>query len=494
MYLVVIAVLSIVLTFSASPLAWVAQSGPTLAAVAGATLVPPAVAALVRRRVLGWFEHGPGDPGRGQLALRRGMGLVQFLLAAGHVGVLLGTGWLTLCREATGLWFVVPGVLALAPFVLSVVLSWAALYPADRAVRQLAVELYVYQGRPLRRVWSLGEYLVSNLRHQVLFILVPMLLILAARDLVVHYDAALHEATRLEYAGDVLLGLSAVGVAVIAPEILRHVWVTQRLPDGPLRDRLLLLCRRLRLRCREILVWRSGGMIVNAAVMGVVAPLRYVLITDAMLEQMEDVKVEAVFGHEAGHVKRHHILHFLLFALVSGCLVTIFAVRTRGLEPAEYQVATALLGGLLLVKWGLAFGWISRRFERQADLFAVRTLTLGGLPCTLPCALHRPAGDPGGAAAAAALCSSAALVFGLALHDVAVLNGIPPEARSWRHSSIASRSQFVQRLARDPAAAQRFERGVGWIQAGIAAAAVAGTVWAGLEIELWRLLERFGPL
>ena len=117
-------------------------------------------------------------------------------------------------------------------------------------------------------------------------------------------------------------------------------------------------------------------LIVNAAVMGVVAPLRYVLITDGMLEQLEDTKIEAVFGHEAGHVKRHHILYFLLFVLISGCVVTIFSVRTQHLDSQslQLQLLATLVGVVLLFKWAVLFGWISRRFERQADIFGVRTL------------------------------------------------------------------------------------------------------------------------
>ena len=96
-------------------------------------------------------------------------------------------------------------------------------------------------------------------------------------------------------------------------------------------------------------------MIVNAAVMGIVAPLRYVLITDAMIEQMDDTKIEAVFGHEAGHVKHHHIPCFLLFALTSGCIVTLFSVYTRGMPRSDYQVWVTVLGVLLALTVGGSF-------------------------------------------------------------------------------------------------------------------------------------------
>jgi hypothetical protein len=56
------------------------------------------------------------------------------------------------------------------------------------------------------------------------------------------------------------------------------------------------------------------------------------------------------------------------------------------------------------------------------------------------------------------VCATGAAVFASALERVALLNGIPREERSWRHSSIASRIRFLLSLAADPSRAARFER------------------------------------
>ncbi|MCK4343236.1 MAG: M48 family metalloprotease [Phycisphaerae bacterium] len=493
MYLVVIGILAIVLTLSSPIYRLVAEPGLVIATAAAATLLPAVFGVLVTRRVLRKLDRHPQQPSRGQFVFGRGMTIIQFLLGACHAGVMLCTDWLPLCHQTPviGTWPLVPGLLALVPFLLSIVLLWIVVYPADRAVRQIAVEVYLFRGKPLRPVWPLGQYLLYNLRHQVLFILIPMALILAASDLVTRYEQAIADATGIDFAPDMLVGLAAIAVAVVAPEILRHVWVTQSLPDGPLRDRLQLLCQRLRLRYRDILVWRSGGMIVNAAVMGVIAPLRYVLITDAMLEQMEDTKIEAVFGHEAGHVKHHHIPCFLLFALISGCIVTIFSVHAHGLPRTDYQILLTLLGLVLVFKWGVVFGWVSRRFERQADIHGVRTLTLTGLPCSMPCVLHSSGENPGQTIPGDPLCSTAAHVFGHALYEVALLNGIQPEARSWRHSSIASRSRFLQQLAQQPRRQQRFQRHVLLIQLVLLATAIITSLWAAYELEILSVLGKW---
>jgi STE24 endopeptidase len=492
MYLVVIAILGLVLTLTEPVFRLVEAPGRVLAVAAAATLLPVLVAHLLARHVLHTLDSNPEQPSRGQAAFGRGLVFLHSLLTVCHGGLLMCTNWLSLCTQTPiiGSWPLAPSLLAVMPFLLSVVLVWLALYPADRAVRQIALEVYLFRGKPVRPVWPRAHYLLYNLRHQVLFVLIPMLLILGAHDVVLSYQRPIERITGLVYAPDLLVGLAALLVAVITPEILRYVWITQRLPEGPLRDRLTRLATKLRLRCREILVWRTGGMIVNAAVMGVVAPLRYVLITDGMLEQMDDAKIEAVFGHEAGHVKRHHILYFLLFAFISGCAVTIFSLQTQGLARRDEQLYQWLLTAfiaLLAVKWGVLFGWVSRRFERQADLFGVRTLALSGLPCTQPCALHMARSDP----PADALCATAAHVFADALHDVALLNGIRPEARSWRHSSIAGRSRFVEELALYPERARRFERTVWTVKVVIFFFAAVGGVWAAQDMRIWAALARW---
>ena len=104
------------------------------------------------------------------------------------------------------------------------------------------------------------------------------------------------------------------------------------------------------------------------------------------------------------------------------------------------------IGALFLIAaaWGVAFGWVSRRFERQADVFGARTVTPPPEGCVVPCKVHHEANDA--ASEAKALCATGAHTFAAALRRIAALNGIPEEARSWRHSSIASRMRFLEAL------------------------------------------------
>jgi hypothetical protein len=136
---------------------------------------------------------------------------------------------------------------------------------------------------------------------------------------------------------------------------------------------------------------------------------------------------------------------------------------------------------VLLVKWTLLFGWISRRFERQADVYSVRVLALTGLPCARPCALHHElpgAPESGGDR----LCASAAQLVGDMLHEVGALNGIATDAGSWRHGSLLSRSQALMRLAYDPLATQRFEESIRRTQVAVLIFAGLAAAWATFEM------------
>src|SRR5262249_17869653 len=134
---------------------------------------------------------------------------------------------------------------------------------------------------------------------------------------------------------------------------------------------------------------------INAAVMGIFPGTRFVLLSDALLAGMSDREIEAVFGHEAGHVRHRHIQHFLLFAFVGWIAVAgIMEILARDVYVAGFAGKTPALAvqgvGVVatVVIWGVGFGWVSRRFERQADLFGARCVTADHEGCAIPCSVH----------------------------------------------------------------------------------------------------------
>src|SRR5262249_41974362 len=151
------------------------------------------------------------------------------------------------------------------------------------------------------------------IRHQLLLSVLPLVLIAAwshgSKWLLTTIAARAGKPNWLGHLGTLvsgpdiqatlLLALQILGMATIfacVPIVMARVWDTIRLGPGPMRDRLLAMCKEEHVHVREILVWRTFGTMVNGAVMGLLAPMRYILLTDALLDQLPERQVEAVMA------------------------------------------------------------------------------------------------------------------------------------------------------------------------------------------------------
>ena len=368
----------------------------------------------------------------------------------------LGWGWLV--HERLGAvpleWPVrLPNVvIGIAPAILAWVGLWWSQYPADRAIREQNMLLQLEAGLPVHAPPRFLRYLTSNVRLQVLFVILPILMVIALRDVVVVtariIDPQLPITEGVDSAASVV---ALVAVFAFAPVMLRRVLDTKPLPAGPLRDRLQRLCDRTGMRARDILLWQTNGLMGNAAVMGLFPRVRYILMTDVLLDTMSDAQIEAVFAHEIGHVRHRHMLWYVglvaIFTLLSlgpGEWANAWLVNRLG-DSQWLQLAQVLAG--LALFW-FSFGFVSRRFERQADVFAARTIA-----GTEPAAILSPG----------TVSPYGATLFASALRRVAVINNIPLARPEWIHGSIASRMQFVQSLAASPDLTHRFDRDINQI-------------------------------
>jgi STE24 endopeptidase len=210
----------------------------------------------------------------------------------------------------------------------------------------------------------------------------------------------------------------------------------------------------------------------NAAVMGLIPQVRYILMSDLLLETMTDEQIEAVFAHEVGHIIHRHMLWFavffgtMMFALV-GLSQPLDNLTQRFSPQAIWPSAVATLAaslGCLSV-----FLFLSRKFERQADVFAARTIQ-GDAPPTHTSPAPQDVGPHVGLHGAA--------VFTSALHQVARINCIPLTAWSWCHGSIAKRIDYLHDLSHDPARTQEFDRFMSRLRLVLMIALCAFGVWA----------------
>ncbi len=323
--------------------------------------------------------------------------------------------------------------LLMTPFVGALVLTWLFDYPFHRAYRtrlaeQRALDDLVGSAAPrVRGPWSLREFLGYNLRHEFLFIAAPVGLIVLLRDVLQVYVTPLVPESISGWAIPTAMSLTSLGVFLVAPAMIVHIWRTCPMGDGPLKIALEAVGQRMNIKFRRILIWQSGGLIANAAVMGLVSRFRYVLLSDGLLEQMSAGDILAVFAHEAQHVKGRHIMYSLLFAFSTAVLCT-YAADLAGtlltLDPLTVEVAAL---GLLVLAWAFGFGWISRRFERQSDVNGAAVMSQ-----MQAADLPTDSVSPQGAAA-----------FAHALQAIAMLNGMSTTHRNWRHGSIGNRISYL---------------------------------------------------
>jgi STE24 endopeptidase len=405
------------------------------------------------------LEQDPPDSHGAQHLFARGGAICRTALVLSFVGICLFTKWIGVLEGVSAIRWVFGGVklAVLMPFLTGAVLMWVGLHSGDQAIRQLALATRLGQGGPVRPVWGMGEYLIFQLRHQLLIIAAPMALIVMSYDAIDVYSDKYLVPHRLFWVRELMFGVVAGVVFLLAPLAMRWIWSTASMPPGDLRDRLVRITERVGLKYRDILIWKSEGILVNAAVMGLFAPLRFVMLSDGLLESMDDEKIEAVFGHEVGHVKLRHMEFFLIFAIASMFVVGGVLWALHIWVRLDQWIMDTIAFGLVVLLWGGGFGWISRRFERQADLFGARCLSPQMVKCRQACAVHQPVGSVGAVPVEHPVCSTAAGVFADALYRVAYLNGIPADEPSWRHSSIASRANFLRTLASDENALASFE-------------------------------------
>lgn len=396
--------------------------------------------------------------------------------------------------------FVLPGaeLLLVAPFFAGMVLSWLFFYDADRASHQAAYQVFDLdplaralldpkefdaQLRPLDPQRNFGgrwAYVLFQLRQRLALVLIPVGLLLAQKEI---------QRRLSDFLGDwqlaVNFGASACVLLAFAamPWVVRLALGLKPLPAGPLRERLLAAARRLRFRCSNILLWDTRSGMGNAMVVGLLPWPRYVVFTDRLLEDFTPDEVEAVFGHEVGHVKHHHMLFYLGFlsasmtvlVLLAGTLPSLFGPEQKYLEALP--IVVALVAYIFVV-----FGFVSRRCERQADVYGCRAVSCASRDCF----------DHGDEVALAergrGLCPTGIRTFIGALEKVALVNGIsrdrPGFLQSWQHSTIAKRVAFLRRVLDDPGVERTFQKRVGLVKW-----ALAVTLGLGLAVLIFTQIK-----
>ncbi len=416
---------------------------------------------------------------RALISAERTIRVTRWLIAVNHIAAIVVLGGLGAVRRVTGDLILIDELITILPAMLGLVATWWIYYPIERRLLDASFLRRLDSGTPVYPKLTRWRYVVVQLRMQVLLTLVPVLAIAGLSELIddLWPGAGPGSGSASGWGRETLTIAAAATVFLFSPLIARGVLDTQPLPEGGLRASLSDVCRRHRVGVRDLLLWNTNGSMINAAVMGLIAPLRYVLITDALLETLGEIEIRAVMAHEVGHVRRRHMVWMVV------CLLACFVLAAHAVQwplrlagmflsiSKAWEEQTIVIMAVVQLALGLMiFGWVCRRFERQADSFAVQHLSGLGTQ---------------GQASASITTESVDALRG-ALETIAELNTVDPSRHSWRHGSIRWRQRYLESIIGRPVLGLPIDRLVSVLKA---AAAVVLILGIGYEI----FVQQYNP-
>ena len=325
------------------------------------------------------------------------------------------------------------------PF-LSIIPTLQALLFLGLFVFYLAI-VWAFAHSPYNALYATGlpreSYILSNISFSVP-ILLPWLLLSGIADIINVLPFKLPKQMLATTEGQVLYFLVfLVAVAMIGPLMIQKFWRCKPLEAGDVRTRIENVCRQAGMEYANILYWPIfGGRMITAGVMGLVKKFRYILVTGAFIRFLEPDEIDAVIAHEVGHIKKNHLLFYLVFfvgyMLVSYATFDLLIYGVLYAEPLYRFIGriglnqTALTSSIFsivtivifLVYFRFIFGYFMRNFERQADTY-VYTLFDSAKP----------------------LIST--------LEKIAVTSGQPPDRPNWHHFSITKRIDYLKKCETD---------------------------------------------
>jgi len=227
---------------------------------------------------------------------------------------------------------------------------------------------------------------------------------------------------------------SLILMVLLAPVVFVKSWGAKAIENGKEYEEIHNELEDSRTPVTAILSWPDSIMPYSTAgVIGFVRGFRYLLISPQLLKSLSATELRAVTAHEAGHLRKQHLLFYLLAFI---CLLELFAFAgsanllltwTGVLEVSGMLMGVAsILSIILFIRFGI--GFLSQNFERQADCHA----------------FERHGISP----------------ISTALMKVSLLNGINPEQDNWHHYGIQQRIDFLSICLKKPEMLQKHHRRV----------------------------------
>ncbi len=241
-------------------------------------------------------------------------------------------------------------------FMISLGLGFSCIHMIDRTERSTR-----WNSREAVRIW-LGTALVDFF---------PMFLILLFFAVVGQRVHSLSTGLQVGLIAAVTIGASYL-LFYAYPSIVMFLWKGSSLADGEMRHIVDKCIKDSGIYIHEVVVLPARrGKIANAMVSGIVPSRRVIFLTDYLIEKLTPREASTIIAHELGHIFHGHLFcNFLLGLAAMG----LFTAAMHGLSliiPPSLEVVM-VEGVVLGFVMATVFASISRRFEKQADLFALR--------------------------------------------------------------------------------------------------------------------------
>ena len=284
---------------------------------------------------------------------------------------------------------------------------------------------------------SRKDHILSNITFS-LPILLPWFLLSITADIINILPFELPKKMLMSTEGQIIYFLGfLVIIAIIGPSLVQKFWRCRPLESGRMRYRIDLLCRKADMAYKDIMIWPLfGGRMITAGVMGLIRHFRYILVTPALLNYLEPYEIDAVIAHEIGHIKKKHLLFYLLF--FAGYLILAFSILDfttyiiiyaetafgfLGRNGNTYATFTSICFSIMmiaifLVYFRYIFGYFMRNFERQADVYAY-TIMKDATPLVTT------------------------------FEKIAAASGQPKDQPNWHHFSIQERIDYLLKCESD---------------------------------------------
>jgi Zn-dependent protease with chaperone function len=342
-----------------------------------------------------------------QLAAFRWMGLGVVVLCLGGFGLAGTIAAVPIVESST----LLQSLILLIPGVTITVGTWSAEHLFGVMVGYTATG-------PRNYIRSLSMIF----RNGIGWLLIPVLGLLGVNDAIAMLPISKQTASLLT--GLAILVLIIVGV----PMLIHRLFKTTKLREANANwiDALLSAAGVARTRAVR---WETGGRTFNALVAGFVPPLRTLLISDRLIDELPREQVAMVVLHEAAHLRRRHMplrMLAILPAWGSGTLVT----QILGTQP--WAMAAGTVFGILMTL--LILKSVAYRTEHDADVQA----------CRLAARISGDVADVPETYSEAAEALSAALLR-------VTLDQPAHRKATWLHPGVADRVEWMRRVLAIPA-------------------------------------------